>query len=464
MSESKQNIKGIRIYTANIVMLITACVLFVLTLYITAQIAIKYQNLVSATENYISCEKNAALIHKGSDYLTEEVRLYVETLNKEHADKYFTEIYTTRRRDKALETLPKANTNPETYAYLEEALKESNNLAVREMYAIKLAATARNQNLEQFPQVVRDMELSPEDAALDPAAKIERARRLVFDAGYQNAKKLIMGNISYFLNNIMLEMRQKQQDDTQMLGDILIKQRVTLLILCLLNILTFLMIIVLIIKPLQAYMKCIREEKMLELMGAYEFKHLALTYNNIYEVKAAKDQVLQYKADHDPLTGLLNRSAFEMVKQVLTGRTMPMALLLIDVDSFKEINDCHGHETGDKILRRVAHLLQNSFRADDFSIRMGGDEFAVIMVDASSELKVLIENKVEALNLTLLHPCDGLPPVSVSVGVAFSDSGFSDTLYVNADSALYAVKARGRRGCEFFTPSDQPPENTVVPA
>lgn len=456
MKEHKQNINGIRIRTINIIMLIAACVLFLLTLYITIQISIKYQNLVSATEDYITCEKNAALVHKGSDYLTEEVRLYVETLNKEHADKYFEEIYTTRRRDKALENFPVSKTHPETYAYLKEALKESNNLTIREIYAIKLVAVARGQNLEKFPQVVRDTELSPEDLALEPAAQIAQARNLVFDTGYQDAKKLIMGNISYFLNSIILETRQKQQRDTQELGNILLQQRATILILCLLNIVIFLMIIVLIIKPLQVYMKCIKEEKMLELMGAYEFKHLALTYNDIYEVKAANDQMLRYKADHDPLTGLLNRSAFDTVKQVLKGRMVPMALLLIDVDSFKDINDHHGHTTGDKILCRVAQLLHNSFRTEDFSIRMGGDEFAVVMTDATPQIKLIIENKVEAINLTLLNPCDGLPPVSISVGVAFSDSGFPDSLYEHADSALYVVKARGRRGCEFYQPQGKP--------
>lgn len=459
MTKQKQNIKGIRIYTTSIVMLIASCILFLLTLYITVQIAVKYKSLVAATEDYILCEKNAALVHKGSDYLTEEVRLYVETGSKEHADKYFTEIYTTRRRDKALENLPQTTTNPQTHTYLEEALKESNNLTIREIYAIKLVAVAKGQNLKKFPQVVQDTDLSPEDQALDPAAKINLARKLVFDTGYQDAKKLIMGNISYFLNSIILETRQKQQDDTRMLGTILVKQRVTLLVLCLLNILTFLMIIMLILRPLQIYMKCIKEEKMLELMGAYEFKYFALTYNDIYEVKAANDQMLRYKADHDPLTGLLNRSAFDTVKQVLKGRMIPMALLLIDVDSFKEINDHHGHKIGDKVLCRVAQLLRNSFRTEDFSVRMGGDEFAVIMADATPKLTMIIKNKVEAINLTLLNPCDGLPPVSISVGVAFSASGFPDTLYANADSALYAVKSRGRRGCEFFTPVDDPAEN-----
>ena len=452
MKEPGKNIKGVRICTVNVIMLIASCVLFVLVLYTTVQISGKYQDLVATTEDYIACEKNAALVYKGSDYLTDEVRLYVQTLNKEHADNYFTEIHTTRRRDKALENFPKHKTTPETYAYLEEALEKSNRLTAREIYAIKLAAVARGQSMETFPPIVRETNLSPEHKALDAGAQIDLARSLVFDGAYQNAKHLITGNISYFLNSVILETRQKQQNDTKTLGDILLKQRVVLVVLCLLNILIFLMIIVLIIKPLQVYMQCIKEEKMLKITGAYEFKHLALTYNDIYEIKAANNQMLRYKAEHDPLTGLLNRSAFDSLKQMLKGRADPMALLLIDVDYFKEVNDRHGHEMGDKILCRVAQLLQSSFRSEDFAIRIGGDEFALVMTEADSRMKLIIKNKIEAINLTLQNPCDGLPPVSLSVGVAFSAKGFPDSLYGDADSALYDVKARGRRGCGFYEP------------
>lgn len=452
MKEPGRNIKGVRICTINVVMLIASCVLFVLVLYTTVQVSVKYQDLIVTTEDYIACEKNAALVHRGSDYLTDEVRLYVETLDRKHADNYFTEINTTRRRDRALENFPKHKTNPGTYAYLGEALEKSNDLTGREIYAIKLVATALGQNMETFPQIVRDTDLSPEHSALDAGKKIDLARSMVFDSAYQDAKKLITSNISYFLNSVILETRQKQQNDTKMLGDILLKQRVVLVILCLLNILIFLMIIVLIIKPLQVYMQCIKEEKMLKITGAYEFKHLALTYNDIYEIKAANNQMLRYKAEHDPLTGLLNRSAFDALKQMFKGRAEPMALLLIDVDYFKQVNDRHGHEMGDKILCRVARLLQDSFRSEDFAIRIGGDEFAMIMTEAVPGMKPIIKNKVEAINLTLQNPCDGLPPVSLSVGAAFSASGFPDSLYGDADSALYDVKARGRRGCGFYEP------------
>lgn len=450
--ELNQDIKGIRIGTANMILLLISCLLFILLLYATVQISTTYRNLVTATENYIFCEKNASLLREGSDYLTNEVRLYVETLNKEHADRYFTEIYTTRRREKALETFSKYKTAQENYTYLENAMKKSSHLTSREIYAIKLAASARRQNMATFPQIVQDTKLLPEHKALNARAQIDLARSMVFNSNYQNTKELILSNISYVLNNIVSEAKQKQENDTKTLEDNLQKQQIVLIFLFLLNILVFLGIIMLIIKPLRNYMRSIKEEKMLDFMGAYEFKYFALMYNHIYEIKTANTRMLRHKAEHDPLTGILNRGAFDAVKQMFKTSENPMGLLLIDVDHFKEVNDHHGHETGDKILCKVAQLLQSSFRSEDFVIRLGGDEFVVIVMATSPQIKLTIEEKVKAINTTLQTPDDGLPPVTLSIGIAFSEKGFPDNLYRSADSALYEVKSQGRNGFRFYEP------------
>lgn len=90
------------------------------------------------------------------------------------------------------------------------------------------------------------------------------------------------------------------------------------------------------------------------------------------------------------------------------------------------------------------------FRSDDFCIRLGGDEFAVIIPDRAPGIERVIARKIAAINETLGKPEGTVPPLSVSVGVAFSRAGFPDSLYGDADSALYRVKESGRRGCAFF--------------
>ena len=134
----------------------------------------------------------------------------------------------------------------------------------------------------------------------------------------------------------------------------------------------------------------------------------------------------------------------------MKASTDPLAFLIIDVDKFKLINDCYGHEIGDQILKKVAKHLSDTFRAQDYVARIGGDEFAVIMTNSTRELQPVIQNKVESMNQFLKKPDDGLPPISLSIGIAFSDKGFPEELYRQADRALYQVKENGRCGCHFY--------------
>ena len=122
----------------------------------------------------------------------------------------------------------------------------------------------------------------------------------------------------------------------------------------------------------------------------------------------------------------------------------------MDVDKFKQVNDGYGHEMGDRVLQTVASLLSEHFRTTDYPARIGGDEFAVILTNASPERTAALQAKIETINHTLTHPTGGLPVVSLSVGGAFSQNGFSEDLYKHADLALYEVKEHGRCGCRFY--------------
>ncbi|NBH73670.1 GGDEF domain-containing protein [Clostridiaceae bacterium] len=448
--KEKKNIKGIRIRTMNYGMILAACILYVMVIFVTIHISVGYQNLSDAMDHYIECMKAADQVTEGSDYLTMKVRLYVETEDLQQVKDYFEELHVTKRRDKAVEELEHHQDNPEAHRYLELALEKSNELMQREFYAMRLVAEAAGQGGEELPQEVRDVTLSAKDLQLSPEEMQEKAREMVFGTAYQDAKALIGSNIAYFFTNAVETTRLDQVQSALILEKSMVRQRVYISILFVLNIVTFVMVIMLIVKPLQIYIRCIKEDKMLEIAGAYEFKYLALTYNDIYEVNAANEAMLRHKAEHDPLTGVINRGGFDQLSQILKAQKIPLALLLIDVDKFKQVNDGYGHETGDLVLKKVAKLLRESFRSNDYVARLGGDEFAVLMVEATPEQEVRIRNKVNYINSVLKNPEDGLPEVSLSVGVAFSAEGFTDDLYRNTDSALYLVKEHGRCGCDFY--------------
>ena len=431
-------------------MMIISCVLYLFLIWATVHASQRYNMMITATEDYIACERNAALIEEGSDYLTEQVRLYTVTRDTVYVDNYFAEVYETRRRDVALEQMTAFNVSQEVSGYLQTALDYSNRLMTEEIYAMRLIARAEETAETALPDDVRKMELTEEDLSLSPEEMEAKAQELVFGSAYQESKELIMKNISYFVDNIIDSTMQNQKQSASKLKSTMTQQRVLISVLFVENIFVFILIIVLVINPLKIYIENIEDKEKLNVAGSYEFKYLALTYNNIYELNTANEAMLNYRAEHDALTGIINRGAFERLKQFLKTKDTPIALMILDVDKFKQVNDRYGHEMGDTILKKVANLLEENFRATDHPARIGGDEFAVILTDATEEMKPVIEEKIMSINNTLMNPEKDMPKVSLSVGIAFSANGFEDDLYRKADSALYVTKENGRCGYTFY--------------
>jgi diguanylate cyclase (GGDEF)-like protein/PAS domain S-box-containing protein len=157
---------------------------------------------------------------------------------------------------------------------------------------------------------------------------------------------------------------------------------------------------------------------------------------------------LRHLADHDPLTGLLNRRAFERALEQHLARArrygVQGALLMIDLDGFKAVNDQHGHGTGDAVLAGVAEALRTRLRTSDLLARLGGDEFAALL-PAADHAQAEHVARIAVGVVRDLSPADG-PPVSASVGAAvIADPELTaDGVQREADRALYAAKRAGR--------------------
>jgi len=178
---------------------------------------------------------------------------------------------------------------------------------------------------------------------------------------------------------------------------------------------------------------------------------------DISEVRKSRDQ-LEFMANHDLLTGLPNRALlFEHLEHAIASikRTESIgALLFIDIDNFKEINDTFGHHIGDLLLIEVAHRLKEAVRESDTVGRLGGDEFLLIAenVHQIDEVLVIIQKIREHFNLPLT--VEGVDfDVSLSIGVALipDDGDHAQELVSAADQAMYVVKERGRDGFEFYS-------------
>ena len=176
------------------------------------------------------------------------------------------------------------------------------------------------------------------------------------------------------------------------------------------------------------------------------------------EVRKATEKVL-HLANHDALTSLPNRTFFhDRAEQELAqaGRTgASVAVLCLDLDGFKKVNDTLGHAGGDDLLQRVATRLRDGLRKGDTLARLGGDEFAVVQAGAVQPTGAAELAERLIASLAGSGGCDGAgPEVGVSIGIALSPgNGIDvDTLLSRADMALYRAKAEGRGTFRFFEP------------
>ncbi len=160
---------------------------------------------------------------------------------------------------------------------------------------------------------------------------------------------------------------------------------------------------------------------------------------------------LTLQASQDPLTGLKNRRRFEEDLRMELARAARErsegALMMLDVDEFKRVNDTHGHPAGDRVIRQIADVLRRRTRETDVVARMGGDEFAIVLPRCSTaEAGRVAESISDALH-DLLPPEDRVSPITVSVGVAmYGDDAATDfeSVQAGADAAMYEAKQAGR--------------------
>jgi diguanylate cyclase (GGDEF)-like protein len=165
----------------------------------------------------------------------------------------------------------------------------------------------------------------------------------------------------------------------------------------------------------------------------------------------------QHQANHDALTGLANRSLFDAMlahQLAICKRSHAnLAILYIDLDGFKPVNDAHGHAAGDEVLRTVATRLKHALRESDVVARLGGDAFAVSLADAGLEAAQGVAAKlIDALSAS--YPVGSLTlDISASIGIAaYPESGTtSEALSLRADEAMYRAKAAGKRSYAVAT-------------
>lgn len=405
-------------------LIVLTAVVFISIIFISYAVNRNYGRLKSSLNRYIVSSQSFEMIKSSSNELTELVRLFVINHDERFALSYVDIIENNRSQKSTLESLRSIYLeNDNDLSRLEISIKQADNLIELELYDMRLCYEAIGRNPEEIPELIRNIRLSEEDLKLSKKEMQELAVKKIFGNGYLIYKLRVDESCFITVKAIADEIKNELDANSETLTRSLDMLRMFILVLLVIN--------------------------ALSMIGLREFKAISSSYRKIYELDRRKAHILLKNAEYDALTGILNRRAYEEICQSSREQRMSIALLLIDMDNFKSINDKYGHIGGDTALKTLAEILKDTFRNGDYVARIGGDEFAAILTDFKPEgFKIIIE-KISYVNERLSQLKD-IRNVSVSVGIALSSEGYTEELYKQADKALYAVKSSGKKGCRIY--------------
>ncbi len=464
MKETKKA-GGVSIRAVGISAIAAAIVLAFIAFALSGYIA-EVEGAIAADEaRYVECSEAIDNLQAGSDFLTTQVRMFIITGNRSYLDAYMNEYSVNNRRGKAVDVLKASlSEDRDAVSKLEEALAASNQLARKEFAAMRLASDYYG--LDDLPKEVASADTDLFRSVPKGDAKLRAAEELVLKEDYDEAKKDISTKVKASSDALLLQLNFNLEDNKNLIQSLLFQLRIAVAMLLCIIMVFVLTLFMYVLKPLSRYVERLSGGEPLEPDGAYELHYLANAYNLIYEDNNKRIEQLREYAERDSLTGISNRAGYD---SFLATHTRNIALLLIDIDGFKEFNEVYGHDTGDAVLVRLAEALKTAFRSTDFPCRIQSDQFAVVMTNMNTELRNAILNKIELVNSALAEDSSDLPAVTLSVGAAFSAEGMDDKdIYAAARTALSQAK-RARSGGVFFygetsvvaeESSEEPAENS----
>lgn len=442
----------IRIRTASRISLLVTGILSALCLTISLLGVQKYTELRNITKEMVNCQNVIQSLQSSSNTLTRQVRLATMTGNNHYVDTYFTELSKVDTYEEALQKLSAYDCNQEVLDHIEKTIVSFKESTQKDFYALALVETSLGKDSSQWPASLQSVKITEQDRLSSRQELLDRAKQSVLSAEYASCKSTVSEAINSSSLTLFSSIQKKESRAASIFMDIFRKLIVCIALLAFIALINSFMIKLFVVDPLIHYNNAIQHGTIHPVTGATELQMVARTYNHVYEENKQRQAIMQHQAETDPLTNILNRGSFDRILQLYEKDKQRFALLLLDIDAFKQINDTYGHATGDEVIKQVAFLLSSTFRAVDHVCRIGGDEFAVILVEMTSAHKETVIAKIHKINQLLSQQNGALPQISLSVGVAFSDRKTPvESIFKDADKALYYTKSHGKCGCTIYS-------------
>ena len=429
---------------------IFAVVISGLLVFSVVYISQKNEEINVSTQNYIVLKNAANDVELASDDLTNDVRLFVTTAKKEYMDSYFVEANETRRRENAIDIIHELTEGTSIHETVHndvtEAYNESQELMKLEFYAMKLICLDEGVSFDEYPEVA-NYEI---DSSLPVSEYFNEAMGAVFGDEYMQSKNIIISNVDNAIKTIDDLMEKNISRSETYLRGLIIFQSIIIII----NIAFIAGVVILmhiyIINPMNSAVNSLANNEEVRVKSNREFNYLADVFNRVHRANEDIKESLKYEAEHDKLTGLYNRTGYDRVfKSLKLDKTI---YVLLDIDKFKEVNDTLGHEMGDKVLTRTADVIKKYFNDNSsYLCRIGGDEFAIIVDNATTDMNDVIVDKCKKMDEEISRASGNIPGASLSIGIAHGTiRDTTDTLFRKADAALYKIKNAGRADVSLY--------------
>ena len=439
--------RGISLSLSNFIMICIGVVVALLMVHANYQTNENYHLMDAAIRDSILSQESTGKMESISSSMSSSALAFVQTGDPSHVFAYIgqrTELNSDFSENGMLSPAWQKE-DPD----LAQAISAFDALRSTEWTAMRLKAETLPMPLSSLPEPLQQVALPDEYAALTSEEKEAVASALLSSPEYNGLKTQLAGSVDASHRYVSERASERTGKASAQLGGVVMRQRILIIVFIVIAFLALFLNRFLVLQPISRSVERLDRRERIPVRGSSEMRHLARVYNDVLQDNMEKTEALSYTASHDALTGVWNRSAFDKAYRLYRGGQIGM--LVVDVDHFKLFNDDHGHDTGDRVLVRVANTLKRYFREEDHISRVGGDEFCIILLDVCQEQAEHIYRTVEKINAALAVPEADLPPISVSVGAAFWDrpDPVADILK-DADTALLQVKKNRTSNCIVY--------------